>query len=331
MLSKRGASGSLWTSRPCLRGSGWAMRCLLATAVVALVGGCGSSARTGGASAARPAASVAVASCAGLTPAKQLEAARVVFDGTMLAGPTVALGRVRVLTSPARMRVRRYLKGDGPGTVGVQTAASSGGGGVSVNEDGIQAHAGQRWRIYSTGLGQPFSTSMCAGSRMLRAPGRAVRLFTGNGVSFAYPAAWHARRYRVASSFSTLIVYLSPQGMHPPCVTRHGTQNTTIICRQPITRLRPNSILAFWSINSAPNWSFEHTPGTPLDIGGRAAKLRVTHESCGIAAQQTIHAVIPMPDSGDSWYELTACIRGPQTSARQHQVRDLIRSVRFDH
>jgi len=331
MLRKRRASGSLRTPRQRTRGSGWVMLCLLATGVVAVVGGCGSSEGTGSASAARPGASVAVASCVRLTAAQQLEAARVAFDGTMLAGPTVALGRVRVLTSPARMRVRRYLKGDGPRTVRVQTAASPGGSGVTVHEEGIEAQAGQRWRIYSTRLRQPLSTSICAGSRLLRAPGRTLRSFTGNGMSFAYPSAWHARRYQVASSFSSLIVYLSPQGMHAPCVTRHGTHNTTISCRQPITRLRPNSILAFWSISSTPNWSFKDAQGTPRRIGGRAAKLRVTHEGCGIAAQQTIHAVIPMPGSGDSWYELIACIRGPQTSARQHQVRDLLRSVRFDH
>jgi hypothetical protein len=62
------------------------------------------------------------ASCVGLTAAQQFAAARIVFDGVMLSGPTVGSGRRRVLSSPARVRVVRYLKGSGPGLVRVQTA-----------------------------------------------------------------------------------------------------------------------------------------------------------------------------------------------------------------
>jgi hypothetical protein len=41
-------------------------------------------------------------------------AARLVFTGIMLAGPSVGTGQGSVLASPARVRVVRYLKAAGP-------------------------------------------------------------------------------------------------------------------------------------------------------------------------------------------------------------------------
>jgi hypothetical protein len=121
--------------------------------------------------AARPTATriqAVAASCAALTPADQFTGARLVFDGRMLKGPTTRLVGRRVLRSPARVRVIRYLKGRGPAVVRVETGTTTARGGIVVNEDGIQPAAGQRWRIYSSASRQPFTTSLCAGSRMLR-------------------------------------------------------------------------------------------------------------------------------------------------------------------
>jgi hypothetical protein len=110
------------------------------------------------------------ASCAGLTPAAQFADARLVFVGRMLPGPTVRVGGRRVLGSPARMRVTRYLKGHGPRTVKVDTAVTIEPGGISANEDGIEPQAGQRWKIYATSRRQPFATSICAGSARVKSP-----------------------------------------------------------------------------------------------------------------------------------------------------------------
>jgi hypothetical protein len=305
--------------------SGW---CVLWVAGV--VSGCGSSGGTLSAGGASAAAQGVTASCAGLTAAQQLKAARVVFDGRMITGPTVRMGGTSVLASPARVLVMRYLKGHGPGTVGVQTADTSSGTEVTVDAEGIEPRAGQWWRIFSDRSRPPFPTSICAGSRQIRPPGGSHRRFSGDGVSFAYPSSWRARHYQVTSSFSTEIVYLTPQRMHPPCVTRHATRNTTITCRQPITRLGPGSLLAFWSIDSMPGRSFKDAAGQRLRIGGHSARLRITHDSCEIGAQQSMDAVIPVTTSPENWYEFIACIRGPRISLREHQLRDLLSSVRFD-
>jgi hypothetical protein len=110
------------------------------------------------------------ASCAALTPAQQFAGARLVFVGRMLPGPSTLLDGRRVLDSPARMRVTRYLKGHGPRTVTVETAITIERHGATETEDGIEPQAGQRWKIYTGSRRQPFATSICAGSARVKSP-----------------------------------------------------------------------------------------------------------------------------------------------------------------
>jgi hypothetical protein len=112
------------------------------------------------------------ASCAALSPAEQFAAARVVLVGVMLPGPATHTG---VLVSPARMRVERYLKGRGPRVVKVATAVRIEGGSTAVAEDGIEPRAGERWKVYTQSLRQPFDASLCAGStRVVMSPALAL-------------------------------------------------------------------------------------------------------------------------------------------------------------
>jgi hypothetical protein len=130
---------------------------LVAVASVAVMGAaaCG----TGGP------AGTSAGSCAGPgSPSGYMRAARTVFVGVMLPGPTVGIGGRSVLASPARMRVVRYLKGHGPAVVTVSTGVTSAGGGATGSEDGIEPRAGERWRIYSASRHAPYQTSICFGS-----------------------------------------------------------------------------------------------------------------------------------------------------------------------
>jgi hypothetical protein len=86
----------------------------------------------------------------------------------MLSGPTVGAGQGSVLTSPARVRVVRYLKGSGPAEVTVITAVTRDGSGVVGNGEGITPHAGERWMIYTTSRAMPYQTSVCGGSALVR-------------------------------------------------------------------------------------------------------------------------------------------------------------------
>jgi hypothetical protein len=159
-----------------------------------------------------------------------------------------------------------------------------------------------------------------------------LRSFQRLGVRFQYPAAWAAHTYPDdVSSFSTLIVYLSNQQLHPPCVTHHGQHVITKICGPPVDHLAPASILASWTADGFPGWTFSHAKGKPLRVGGHLAKLLVTHSACGIGADVTMDVVVDEPAVPYNWYELRACIKGPGINRFKQQVRALLKTVHFDH
>jgi hypothetical protein len=74
----------------------------------------------------------------------------------------------------------RYLKGRGPSTVEVRTAVTITNRGVTVAEDGIEPQVGEIWKIYTDSHRQPFDTSICGGSTMIRSGVRvALDLWSG--------------------------------------------------------------------------------------------------------------------------------------------------------
>lgn len=253
-----------------------------------------------------------------------------ILTGTMLPGPTAVVNGRPSLATPARMRVTRYLKGHGPATVGVVTAAAGTGATTRVSEDGIAPRAGERWEILSSSTREPLSTSICLGSHLIPASrrGQSLRVFTGGGVRFRYPAAWRAYRWQEPSTMSALIVDLSNQPEHPPCTTRHGTHNTTISCREPLRRLRPDSILAEWSDFGQPGFRLAATPGTPTRIGGRPARVQVTDDDCTIGAARSLTAVIEIP-GGNAYVEFHVCLSGPNPTVQERRARALLGTVRW--
>lgn len=130
---------------------------LAAAGLVLAIAGCGSTSTSSSA-----------ASCVALTPSQQRNAASIIFIGTALPGPTVTDSGRQVLVSPAHFRVERYIKGNGPGVVAMQTAVQTAGGRVSISEDGITPQGGQRWTIYVTSPHQPYATNICLGSAVMK-------------------------------------------------------------------------------------------------------------------------------------------------------------------
>jgi hypothetical protein len=271
------------------------------------------------------------ASCASLTPSQQFAAAKLVFDGEMLSGATVP-GTDGIFASPARVGVKRYVKGSGAAVVTVQTAITTvKAGTVMVIEDGIRPRAGERWRIYASNTSEPYSTSTCLGSHRL--PARTRHFSSAGEISFDYPATWHARTYPMPPApFSTWLVWLSPQRMHAPCMTRHGTHTTTITCGDPLSRLRPNSILAYWTSNADPAWRFRLQRGVPITVAGRRGKWLVqtdTAQAPRLGETEEITVVVPTPATSDSWFQLTVLLRGPDTAGVEAQVKTMLRSVHW--
>lgn len=109
--------------------------------------------------AAAVAAPAAFASCLPATVAEQRARADVIFDGTVLEGPTA--------TGIQRVRAVHYLKGSGPRVVRVSTGnILRAGGGGSVTSVSIVAKRGERWRIFAQGAAtRVLRTTVCAGSR----------------------------------------------------------------------------------------------------------------------------------------------------------------------
>jgi hypothetical protein len=152
---------------------------IFAPAAALLIVGCGGT--TASSSTLAPGRQLAeAASCAGASPAQQFAMARVVFIGRMLAGPSTSLDHRRVLGSPAVVRVVAYLKGSGPRTVRVRTAATITVKGVTVAEDGIEPQVGEIWKVFTGSRHQPFDTSICGGSGRVTSAGRvALDLWRG--------------------------------------------------------------------------------------------------------------------------------------------------------
>jgi hypothetical protein len=140
---------------------------LMMLPIAALIVSCASSTRVS--SGGGPDGTSGAASCAVRSTSQYLSSARMAFVGIMLPGRTEHLDGRDVLVSPARVRVKRYLKGSGPHVVTVVTGVAAADGEDVVDEDGIAPQAGQVWQIYATSRQMPYLTSICDGSKAAQA------------------------------------------------------------------------------------------------------------------------------------------------------------------
>jgi hypothetical protein len=155
-----------------------------------------------------------------------------------------------------------------------------------------------------------------------------LRTFQGGGVSFRFPASWTPYRYEYLSTIRSVIVYLSNETLHDPCQPSGGST-----CGQPIDRLGAGGVLVTWTENGSPAWNFKtfkQSEGRPVTIGGRPAKLlaETSGRTCGsIDADELIEVVIP--NGRYNWYEMGACIRGPDVTTAEAQVKAMLHTVQF--
>jgi hypothetical protein len=146
-------------------------------------------------------------------------------------------------------------------------------------------------------------------------------------LTFSYPASWMPRKYEVVSSFSSAIVYLSNQPLHDPCTRSRIAAGESITCGHPLTHLDPDGILVEWSRHGFPGWNLSLAPGTPQRIAGRPSRHAIRRPGdCAIqidGADETIVAFISRPVT-HNWYQLLACLRGPNLASSEAQVRELL-------
>jgi hypothetical protein len=103
-------------------------------------------------------ASVAAASCIPMSAQQQRERASVIFDGVALEGATG--------TGVQRFRVIRYLEGQGPRVVRVDTGfIRHADGSGTVTSVSLDVRRGEHWRIFGRGSARKvLVTNVCDGS-----------------------------------------------------------------------------------------------------------------------------------------------------------------------
>jgi hypothetical protein len=150
-----------------------------------------------------------------------------------------------------------------------------------------------------------------------------LQKYSGQYVSFDYPAAWKALQFRRPVELHSFpLVYLSTQAIHSPC----STQGNVTTCGWPVKRLQPGGVLAVWQLPYAPPCPGCSGPtGKLVRIGGRSATRQVlAGGAChAIGADRTIEVTVK------SSVEFMACLRGPNLAQNERRVDALLKSTHF--
>lgn len=125
---------------------------LAVLSVAAVLPGCGPGGATTG--------------CAEQSDEEAIASAEVAIEGVVAEGPSRRIGDRQMALSPATIEVLRYIKGDGPRTIAVDTAF----GNDPLGGEAIEPALGERWLIVGQADGGTIKTSYCAGSRPLAEP-----------------------------------------------------------------------------------------------------------------------------------------------------------------
>jgi hypothetical protein len=168
--------------------------------------------------------------------------------------------------------------------------------------------------------------SACGGGGNAQAAPQAPPLqkYSGQYVSFDYPAAWKALRFqRPVELHSFPLVYLSTQAIHSPC----STQGNVTTCGWPVKRLQPGGVLAVWQLPYAPPCPgcSGRPAGKLVRVGGRSATRQVlAGGACrAIGADRTIEVTVK------NSVEFIACLRGPNLTQNERRVDALLKSTQF--
>ena len=158
-------------------------------------------------------------------------------------------------------------------------------------------------------------------------PAAATANFSAMGVAFRYPAAWRSRTWSDdVSSFTGSIVYLSTLRQHDPCSVTTSPGRITTVCGDPVGKLPPGGVLVRWNADGFPNWNM---PEANTAIGGRpATETRTSGGWCAtLGGTETITIIIPR--ASDNWYQMDACLRGPDLAHDEAQISAMLGSVRI--
>jgi hypothetical protein len=125
--------------------------------------------------------------------------------------------------------------------------------------------------------------------------------FSAVGLSFRYPATWHAGTWNDVSSFSALIVYLSTGQQH--------------------------GVMVRWSADGFPGFRLPEPNAT---IGGRPAlETKTSGGWCAsLGGTETITVTIPR-DIPDNSFQMQACLSAPNLPQQEAQISAMLSTVRI--
>jgi hypothetical protein len=122
--------------------------------------------------------------------------------------------------------------------------------------------------------------------------------FSAMGLSFRYPATWHAGTWNDVSSFTAPIVYLSAGQQYDPCSVTTSPGEKTVTCGDPMGTLAPGGVLVRWDLDGFPGFRLTKPNAT---IAGRPAlETKTSGGWCAsLGGTETISVIIPrdQPDN----------------------------------
>jgi hypothetical protein len=152
--------------------------------------------------------------------------------------------------------------------------------------------------------------------------------FTGDEISFDYPASWNAVTFDVVPSTNfNWLVFLTTGQLRNPCV-RDG--NRTSCSGYPIDDLGENGVLINWSHWGFVGWELDLSVGPLVDVGGRRATVdaRLTNPNCSrIGGAEEIVVQVELPNAPFNWHEMRACFAGPDVETTRAEIDAMLQSV----
>jgi hypothetical protein len=151
--------------------------------------------------------------------------------------------------------------------------------------------------------------------------------FSAMGLSFRYPATWHAGAWNDVSSFTALIVYLSTGQQYYPCSVTTSPGEKTVTCGDPMGTLAPGGVLVRWDLDGFPGFRLTKPNAT---IAGRPAlETKTSGGWCAsLGGSETISVIIPR-DQPDNWYSLNACLSAPNLPQQEAQISAMLHTVQI--
>lgn len=163
-----------------------------------------------------------------------------------------------------------------------------------------------------------------------------ARFQSNAGIAFDYPAGWRLLRAIPGRNVifthgpgPETIAFLAAQPLHSPCHIRETPgRNRATICKEPIRKLRPGSVLVSVFGIASPFTTFADLEGRPEKIAGRRAKVEIKRPGrCkSLKGDETFEASI---QSGLAYYSFEACFRAPHLGEREREIRALLASIKL--